>query len=105
MKEVINRLVVKSVLDRDKLGNLRDVVCYIILAHDGTYYCGITNSIIRRWKEHVSGKSKYLKFHRPKEVVYLEWFEGYSLALKKERQIKNFGVWKVAKKSILLNKR
>lgn len=71
-----------------------DVCCYIIKTHYGTYYCGVTNSIIRRWKEHVKGQSKYLSIYKPKKVIYLGWFNSYDEALRLERYIKRYGVRK-----------
>jgi predicted GIY-YIG superfamily endonuclease len=68
-----------------------EVICYIILTHYGTYYTGITNSLIRRWKEHIAGKSSYLSKFTGKEVVHIEWFSNRKDAAKKERYIKKVG--------------
>ena len=76
---------------------IKEIVCYIISTHYGTYYCGITNSLIRRWKEHVNKESKYLSIYSPKEVVYIEVYESYDTARKREIQIKQNGVGKFYK--------
>lgn len=68
------------------------MIClYIISTHYGTFYTGITNSIVRRWNEHQKGKSKYLSVFKPKEVVHQEWFSDRSEAARKERYIKDLG--------------
>lgn len=74
------------------MGIVDEVVVYIIATHFGTYYCGMTNSLLRRWKEHVKGESKYLSIYVPKEVVHVEWFESYEKAAKREKEIKRGGV-------------
>ena len=83
---------------------LNDKVCvYIISTYFGTFYCGITNNLIRRWKEHKEGKSSYLSKFKPKEVIYMSEFDSRRSASKVERQIKSFGVGKYAKKVNLYN--
>lgn len=71
-----------------------EVVCYILKSHRGTYYCGITNYLLRRWKEHRSGKSKYTAKFGAKEVVYVCFFDSYDNARRKEIDIKRAGVQK-----------
>lgn len=67
------------------------IAVYIIETHFGTYYTGLTNSIIRRWREHSSGQSSYLKRVKPKEVVWI-WFVGnYTIARRLEKNIKRVG--------------
>ena len=69
-----------------------EVVLYIFKSCRDTYYCGISNNLIRRMKEHKEGKSKYGKYYGFKEVVYVEWFDSYDLARLRELQIKRGGV-------------
>jgi putative endonuclease len=52
--------------------NTTDVFVYIIETHYGTYYTGITNNILRRWKEHVAGQSSYLSKFKPKQIIHIE---------------------------------
>jgi putative endonuclease len=70
------------------------IAVYIILTHYGTYYTGMTNSIIRRWGQHVRGESSYLRRVKPKEVVYIEFWPNYSVAGRRERYIKRIGAGK-----------
>lgn len=73
------------------------VCVYIISTHYGTYYCGMTNSNIRRWKQHVNGQSKYLSIYKPKEIVHVEFYNSYKSARKREIQIKQSGVGRTAR--------
>lgn len=68
-----------------------EICVYIIITHYGTYYTGITNNLIRRWFEHVTGKSKYLSVFSPKEVIHVELFDSRRKAASKERFIKSMG--------------
>ena len=87
-------MVVQSLSNRDKMGCV-DLIClYIISTHFGTHYTGITNNIIRRWKEHNTGQSSYLRKFAAKEVIYVEFFELRKVAAKKEREIKRVGAKK-----------
>lgn len=79
------------------MGRDYEVVCYIVATHYGTYYAGITNSLIRRWHEHSTGQSKYLSIYKPKEVVWIEVYESYKAAARREKQIKQIGVGKFFK--------
>ena len=64
---------------------------YMIRCTDGTLYTGSTNHVIRRWHQHRRGDgAKYLKAHKPKEVVYVELFPNRSQACSREYQIKQF---------------
>ena len=76
------------------MGQVESIVCYIINTHYGTFYTGITNNLIRRWKEHKEGKSSYLSKFKPKKVVYVEVFDDRKAAAKKERYIKKIGAEK-----------
>ncbi len=80
------------------MGVRYEVICYIILTHYDTYYCGITNNLTRRWKEHVVGKSAYLARYKPKEVVWMEVYPNYKEAAKREQYIKKRGVGRFFKK-------
>lgn len=70
------------------------VVCYIILTHYNTYYTGITNNLIRRWKEHNNNGSSYLSKFKAMEVVHVEIFDSRKEAASKERFIKSIGAKK-----------
>lgn len=57
---------------------------------DGSYYTGITTSLVRRMEEHSSNKkgSKYVRSRLPFELVYQTNASNRSLAQKHEAQIK-----------------
>ena len=63
---------------------------YIIRCADGSFYCGYTNDVEKRFEKHKSGKgAKYTRSHLPLEIVYIEEFESKSDALKRECEIKS----------------
>ena len=63
---------------------------YIILTEKGTLYCGYTDNVERRFKEHLAGRgAKYTRAFKPVKVVYLKRFDSKSEALKEEYRIKN----------------
>ena len=70
------------------------IIVYIILTHNGTHYTGITNNLLRRWKEHNEGKSSYLSKFKPKQVIHIEVYSTRKEAAKKERFIKSIGAKK-----------
>lgn len=75
---------------------------YILRCSDNSLYCGQTNNLERRIKEHNFDKFKSAKYLRGKTPVKLEYFESYPtlrLAMKRELQIKK---WTKAKKEELV---
>ena len=64
---------------------------YLVKCSDGTYYCGYTNDLDKRIREHNSGDygAKYTKGRRPVKLIYNEKYEDRSSALKREVEIKN----------------
>lgn len=73
---------------------------YIIECFDKSYYTGLTWKPDIRWTQHLSRLgSKYTKKHRPKRVVYLEEYEDFEEARKREKQIKG---WRREKKEKLI---
>ncbi len=63
---------------------------YILLTEHNTYYCGYTDNIDKRFKEHVSGKgAKYTKANKPLKIVYTKEFSSKSDAMKEEYRIKH----------------
>jgi putative endonuclease len=55
------------------------------------YYIGSTKNLKKRFKEHNSGMSKSAKFYKPFELVYYEDYPCYSLARKREIDLKKNG--------------
>lgn len=65
------------------------ICVYILLCRDGTLYTGWTNNLAQRLDRHNSGRgAKYTRARRPVELVYVEYLEDKSSALKREYQIK-----------------
>ncbi len=63
---------------------------YILKCGDGSFYCGYTNDVQKRFEKHKSGKgAKYTRSRLPLEIVYIEKFENKSDALKRECSIKS----------------
>lgn len=63
---------------------------YILFCENNTYYTGYTNHLIKRYKDHVSGRSK-CKYTRSFKPLYLAqcWvFKEKSQAMKVEYLIK-----------------
>ena len=62
---------------------------YLLLCEDGSYYCGYTTNLKKRYQAHISGKAaKYTKAHKVKALYYYESFDNKSDAMKREYQIK-----------------
>lgn len=64
---------------------------YLLRCSDNTLYCGVTNDLSRRLRQHngeLVGGAKYTKYRRPCEVVLTEDFEDKSSAIKREFAIK-----------------
>lgn len=62
---------------------------YILKCGDGSFYCGYTNDVEKRFEKHKSGMgAKYTRSRLPLEIVYVEEFESKSDALKRECMIK-----------------
>ena len=64
---------------------------YIIKCVDGSFYTGYTDNLEKRFAKHKSGKgAKYTRSHAPKEIVFFEKHVKKIMALKREREIKNW---------------
>jgi predicted GIY-YIG superfamily endonuclease len=62
---------------------------YIVECRDGSLYCGITNDIDRREREHNEGTaSRYTRARRPVRMVYSEPQPNRSAALIREFSVK-----------------
>ena len=75
---------------------------YIIRCSDGTLYCGQTNNIQKRIREHNSNtnkSAKYTKGRGPVKLVYVEKHQTLQLAMKREWEVKK---WTKAKKEALI---
>ncbi len=64
-------------------------------------YIGFTGNVVKRLKEHNSGKSLYTKKYMPWKIVYLEGYANIDEAKDREKKLKQFGkVYKQLKKKI-----
>lgn len=63
---------------------------YIMRCADGTLYTGITTDLVRREREHNTGKvgARYTRNRRPVVLVYSEEAQSRSEASKREHTIK-----------------
>lgn len=65
------------------------ICVYMLRCGDGTLYTGWTNDVQKRLKAHNAGRGgKYTRSRLPVELVYQEYFETKSQALKREIAIK-----------------
>ena len=75
---------------------------YILKCVDGSLYCGITNNIERRLKQHkgeIIGGAKYTRSHWPCKLVYKEKSASRSQASQREAIIKKMS--KVEKQTLI----
>ncbi|GJQ27716.1 MAG: excinuclease ABC subunit C [Phycisphaerae bacterium] len=61
---------------------------YILRCHDGRYYYGSTNDLIRRLALHRAGQVRATKPRLPVELVWFEEFQTPDQARQKERSLK-----------------
>ena len=63
---------------------------YILLTERNTLYCGYTDNVEKRFKNHIEGKgAKYTKANKQLKIVWQKEFETKSEALKEEYRIKH----------------
>ena len=63
---------------------------YILLTQRDTLYCGYTDNVEKRFREHLSGKgAKYTRANKPLKIVYQKEFSSKSDAEKEEYSIKH----------------
>lgn len=75
---------------------------YILECADKSLYCGCTNNLEKRIKEHNTAKrgAHYTKIRRPVELKYFETFKNIGDARRREAEIKT---WPREKKLNLIN--
>lgn len=62
----------------------------MLLTERGTYYCGYTDDLEKRFKQHCEGKgAKYTRANKPVKIVYTKEFDNKSDAMKEEFRIKH----------------
>ncbi|MBP3847746.1 GIY-YIG nuclease family protein [bacterium] len=63
---------------------------YMLLTERNTLYCGYSDDVEKRFKEHLSGKgAKYTRANKPLKIVYKKEFSTKSDAQKEEYRIKH----------------
>ena len=63
---------------------------YILETEKGTLYCGYSDNVEERFKDHISGKgAKYTKAFKPVKIVYKKQYKTKSEAMKEEYRIKH----------------
>ncbi|WP_428088305.1 GIY-YIG nuclease family protein [Candidatus Thioglobus sp.] len=66
-------------------------VVYLLKCANNSLYCGITNDLARRLRQHngqIKGGAKYTRANGPCELVYQEKSKDRSCAAKREYEIK-----------------
>ena len=79
-------------------------IIYLLECGDKTLYCGITNNIENRLKQHMGelpGGAKYTRSRKPLKVVYQEEVNSRSEALKREFIIKKMS--RITKLNLVTN--
>ncbi|WP_178861854.1 GIY-YIG nuclease family protein [Thiomicrorhabdus cannonii] len=76
---------------------------YLLRCADQTLYCGITNQLQKRLRQHngeLKGGARYTQARRPCELVYQEAADNRQAALQREYAIKQLS--KAQKEALLL---
>jgi putative endonuclease len=83
--------------------NQNNWLIYILECEDGSLYCGITNNLEKRLKQHkgeIKGGARYTRSHWPCKLVYKEKSASRSEASQREAIIKKMSK---DKKQALIN--
>lgn len=76
---------------------------YFLECRDGSFYCGYTNDLDKRVKNHNKGiGSKYTKKRRPVRLIYSEEYETRASAMKREYALKQ--LTRKQKEELIFNK-
>ena len=63
---------------------------YIIECSSGKLYTGMTGDLLRRWREHLRGRSRFTKGDPVLHVIHVEAFGARTDAERRERQLKGW---------------
>lgn len=75
---------------------------YVLLTERGTYYCGYTDDIDKRYKAHCEGKgAKYTRANKPVKIIYTAEYKTKSEAQKEEYRIKHLS--RIEKEKLIIN--
>jgi putative endonuclease len=73
---------------------------YLLQCSDGSLYCGSTENLKNRLKEHNAGEAAvWTKMRKPVRLVYFETHDSLLTARRREKQIKG---WTIVKKMNLV---
>ena len=73
----------------NSFGKIEMNYTYIVECADGSLFCGWTNDLDKRIKDHNAGKgAKYTKTRLPVKLVYFEEFDTKEEAMSREWHIK-----------------
>ncbi len=62
---------------------------YVLLGADGAYlYKGACRNLQQRLRDHRAGRASHTKNRRPLRLFFVEYFDSYEEALRKERYLK-----------------
>ncbi|MEI6296660.1 MAG: GIY-YIG nuclease family protein [bacterium] len=61
---------------------------YVLRSEDGRLYKGMTNNLVRRFKEHGCGKTKTTSTMQNLKIVYTEEYENFDGARSRELYLK-----------------
>lgn len=75
---------------------------YLLLCDEKTFYLGITNDLIKRFKQHNNKESFFTKKFSQIRLVYCERYNTEQEAVKREKQLKG---WSRAKKQMFIEGR
>ena len=65
---------------------------YVAECHDKTLYVGVAKDVHKRIREHnTTSKCRYTRARKPVKLTYKELCRNYSIARKRESEIKKFG--------------
>lgn len=63
---------------------------YILLTEGGSYYCGYTDNVEKRFQKHAAGKgAKYTRSHKPVKIAWYKEYTSKSEAMSVEKKIKS----------------
>ncbi|MDP2736686.1 MAG: GIY-YIG nuclease family protein [bacterium] len=63
-------------------------VYFLVSLKDGSYYIGVSNNYVRRFKEHNLGLSKSTRSKKPWKIVRVEKFDSIAAAYQREYFLK-----------------
>ena len=66
---------------------------YLLQCSDNSLYCGVSNNLAKRVKEHNTSKTKasrYTRARRPVKLVYVEEYKDIKTAMQREAQLKRY---------------